>query len=204
MPTRNTARPRPGFWPTRFTGLTAGSGIVGWRRVANLVFQGGIFLFLWFAAGAFVSGGRLAMARALALILCALPFSHENFTWGFQSQFLLGILGGLVHVFGTARSTRPDGRWLMAQFAGLVGILSLASGLLSAAALVALALLERIRGRRDAWWWATLLANGALLAFGFWFLTKLSEAPGMRIQQGNSCKRRSCSFPGHFTEGLGA
>lgn len=148
------------------------------QAVTNLGFQAATFLLLWFAAGAFVSGGPLAAVRALTVILCSLPANHENFTWGFQSQFLLCILGGLVHIVGTVRSTRPDGRWLLAQLAGLVGVLSLASGLLSAAALVGLAVVERVRGRRDNWWWATLLANAAQLAWGFWFMARVPEATG--------------------------
>jgi hypothetical protein len=148
------------------------------QAVVNLLFQGATVLVLWFAAGAFLSGAPLGLARGLAVVLCSLPASHENFTWGFQSQFLLCILCGLVHILGTVKSARPDFRWAAAQAVGVVGILSLASGLLSAAALVGLAVVERIRGRRDNWWWATLLVNGAQLAWGFWFMAKVPEATG--------------------------
>jgi hypothetical protein len=148
------------------------------EAVANLLFQGGTILVLWFAAGAFLTGAPLGIARGLAVILCSLPASHENFTWGFQSQFLLCILGGLIHILGAIKSTRPDARWVAAHLAGLVGILSLASGVLSAAVLVGLALAERIRGRRDNWWWSTLLLNGAMLAWGFWFMARVPEATG--------------------------
>lgn len=147
------------------------------QAVANLVFQAAIVLVLWFAAGIFAAGGWLAVLRVLTVALCALPANHENFTWGFQSQFLLCILCGLVHVLGTARAVKPDRGWVLAQLAGMVGILSLASGLLSAAALIGLALVQALRGRRGTWLWATLLVNGAWLAFGAWFAVKISAAP---------------------------
>ena len=146
------------------------------QAVANLVFHAATFLVLWFAAGAFAAGGWRAALRGFTVVLCSLPANHENFTWGFQSQFLLCILCGLVHILGTAQAGKPDGRWALAQLAGLVGILSLASGLLSAAALAGLVVVQWIRGRRDTWCWATLLANGVLLAFGAWFAVKITSA----------------------------
>lgn len=147
------------------------------QTVANLIFQAGTLLLLWFAAASFVSAHSLALVRVFTLLLCSLPANHENFTWGFQSQFLLCILCGLAHILGTARANRPDGAWFLAQLAGLVGILSLASGFLSAIALCGLALVEFARGRRDTWWWATLVANGALLAFGLWFAVRVGDSP---------------------------
>lgn len=142
------------------------------QAVANLIFQAAIVLVLWFAAANFAAGGWLALLRGFTVVLCALPANHENFTWGFQSQFLLCLLCGLVHVLGTARAAKPGGGWMLAQLAGMAGILSLASGLLSAAALSGLAMVEFLRGRRDRWSGATLAANGALLAFGVWFAVK--------------------------------
>ena len=59
------------------------------QAVANLVFHAATFLVLWFAVEAFAAGGWLAAARGLTVALCSLPANHENFTWGFQSQFLL-------------------------------------------------------------------------------------------------------------------
>ncbi len=146
------------------------------QAVANLVFQAAIILVLWFAAANFAAGGWLAVLRGLTVALCALPANHENFTWGFQSQFLLCILCGLVHVLGTAKAEKPDARWALAQLAGVIGILSLASGLLSAAALVGLALVQALRGRRGAWLWATMLANAGLLAFGAWCAVKGTDS----------------------------
>jgi hypothetical protein len=147
------------------------------QAVANLVFHAGTFLLLWFAAARFVPGGWLAVARLLTVALCALPANHENFVWGFQSQFLLLILCGWGHILGTMGSSRPDWRWAGAQLTGFVGVLSLASGFLSAVALAGLAVIEWLRGRRDAWLGATLLANGLLIAFGLWFLARFNDSP---------------------------
>jgi hypothetical protein len=144
--------------------------------VANLLFQALTCVTLWWLAAQFLSGGWLAAARVLTAVLCALPCNFENFVWGFQSQFLLLILGGLFHVAGTMTATRPGFRWTAAQLAGFVAILSLSSGMMSAVALSLIAVLELVRGRRDAWAWSTLAANVALAAFGFWFLNPVVAA----------------------------
>lgn len=158
------------------------------QAVANLVFQAGTVLLLWLAAAAFARGPGLIVARVFTVLICALPANHENFAWGFQSQFLLCILCGLLHIYGTTRATQPDWRWGLAQVAGFVGLLSLASGLLSAVALVGLALLELVHGRRGAWVWLTLLANGALAGFGYWFAVKVGDSPNHAHSVGDFLK----------------
>ena len=145
--------------------------------VANLSIHVGTFLLLWWLAGLLVSGRWLVVARLWSVAVCALPSIHENFVWGFQSQFLLLVMAGLAHVAGTLTTARPGWRWWGAQLAGLCGVLSLASGFLSAVALLGLALALVIGGRRDAWAWATLTANAALAAFGLWFLNKIYDTP---------------------------
>lgn len=145
--------------------------------VANLFIHVGTFLLLWWLAGLLLTSRWVVLARLLSVTVCALPSIHENFVWGFQSQFLLLVMAGLAHVAGTLTAARPDWRWWGAQLAGLCGVLSLASGFLSAVALLGLALVMVIGGRRDAWAWATLAANAALTAFGVWFLNKIYNTP---------------------------
>lgn len=144
--------------------------------VANLLFQVGTLLILWWVAGRYLSGIRLMAMRIVTVLICAAPCNFENFVWGFQSQFLLLVLGGLAHVAGTLTSTHLSVRWWLAQGAGIIAIISLSSGMMSAVALALLALFAIVRGRRDAWAWTTLGMNIALAVFGFWFLNPIVDA----------------------------
>jgi len=142
----------------------------------NVLFQAATCLLLWWLAGALLPGWRLGIGRVVAVLICAMPCNFENFVWGFQSQFLLLILGGLFHVAGTMTAARPGSRWWLAQIGGLIAILSLSSGMMSAVALCLMGLWEAALGRRDAWMWATTAVNLALSIFGFWFLHPLVSA----------------------------
>jgi len=113
---------------------------------------------------------RPVLALFFALVL-ALPFSWENIIGGFQSQFyfLLGFSVAAIWVASTAelRLARIGTLFLMT----LCAMFSMASGLLVAMTLCALAVLRWIDGsapRRAA---ITLLSSQALLAvFGYLIL----------------------------------
>lgn len=120
----------------------------------------------------------------MAALLFALPANRENFLWGFQSAFLFLLLCGAAHVSGTLRSSRLDWRWASAQLMGLAGLFSIASGSMSAAALAVVAGAGILRGRRDAWHWATLAVNLGLVGIGLWLLppelgASASRAPSL-------------------------
>ena len=138
--------------------------------VANLAIYGTFLLVAWRLARQAAEGLWLAVAALFMAGLFALPGNYENFLWGFQSGFLFLLLTGTLHVAGTLGATRPGWIWAGAQLAGLAGLFSIAAGMMSAAALVVLATVELVRGRRDAWAWATFAANALLLAFGLWLL----------------------------------
>jgi hypothetical protein len=65
---------------------------------------------------------------------------------------------------------RIDGLWWTAQLAGFCGLFSIAAGVMSAAMMMAFAIFEIARGRRDAWAWCTVGVNLALLGYGWWLL----------------------------------
>ncbi len=142
--------------------------------VANLLIYGAFLAIFWWWLASLVEGLWLAAVAVVMAVLFALPCAHENFLWGFQSCFLFMLLAGLLHVTGTLESTRPTGRWCLAQLAGLVGLFSIAAGAMSAAALAVLAGIELLRGRRNAWVWSTLVANTVLLGLGLWLLPDTS------------------------------
>lgn len=130
-------------------------------------------LLLWQVIGLAGLGrtGRMAAAAGVALLL-AMPANYENFLWGFQTQFLFLILFGLAHVLGTLRAEQLGASWWLAQVCGLLGLFSIASGVLSSAVLVAAAGWRLRRDRRSAWAWATLGVNLVWVAVGGWLLLR--------------------------------
>lgn len=151
--------------------------------VANLLIYGAFLAVVWRRLASLVNGLWLAVVAVVMAVLFALPCAYENFLWGFQSCFLFMLLAGLLHVTGTLQSTRLTGHWCMAQLVGLAGLFSIAAGAMSAAALVVLAGLELLRGRRNAWVWSTLVANAILLGLGVWLLPEALAPAGSWIRR---------------------
>jgi len=160
------------------------------QLVANLVVYAFFLVLLWRWVLRSVSGLGAGLAALVMALLFALPCSYENFLWGFQSCFLFMLLAGVLHVTGTMQSTRVDGRWCFAQLAGLVGLFSIAAGVMSAAALVAVAGFEFLRGRRGAWVWFTLAVNAVLLGLGLYLLNQTQvPSEGLLVRLGAAVVR---------------
>ncbi len=104
-------------------------------------------------------GVWLGAYGALLLLLFSLPFSWENTLVGFQVQFYFLVLFALGHIWLTLRSTRFSPAWGLGQVCGVLGILSMASGFLSAAALLAVLGWTLLTQRR---WTAQQAASFAL------------------------------------------
>ena len=149
--------------------------------VANLLIYAAFLAFVWRWLTTLIEGIRLVVGAGLMALLFALPCAYENFLWGFQSQFLFLLLLGLIHVDGTMGEMRLGVRWWLAQAAGFFGLFSIAAGSMSAAALVLLAAVELVRGRRSAWVWSTLAVNLILLGLGLWLLPDALVPAGSRL-----------------------
>lgn len=171
------------FWPhgehrPAITRLITRGLILGnagqWDCYVEIVFNLSIYAaFLavaWRIARQVTDGWRLTIAAVFMAALFSAPCAYENILWGFQSQFVFLLFCGALHVYGTARSMRIDGMWVIAQLAAFCGLFSIAAGVMSPAAITAFAIVEVVRGRRDAWAWATIGVNIALLAYGLWLL----------------------------------
>lgn len=138
--------------------------------VASVVAMVLAAMLLWQVVSGTVPGRwRLPAALGGALFLAA-PANYENFLWGFQTQFIFLLLFGLTHLVGTLREEKIGASWWLAQIAGLLGLFSIAAGLLSAAVLAGIAALRLISNRRSSWAWATFAINLVLLALGAWLL----------------------------------
>ncbi|HUL54581.1 MAG TPA: hypothetical protein VLT83_14355 [Opitutaceae bacterium] len=147
------------------------------EAVANLTIYAAYLFGLWLVVVRLVAVRWQLPLAGVAALLFGLPANRENFLWGFQSVFLFLLLCGVAHVYGTLRAPRPNWGWAGAQLAGLAGLFSIASGLMSAATVGLVAGVGILRGRRDAWHWATLAVNVALVGVGLWLLSPYAGAP---------------------------
>lgn len=137
-------------------------------------------------------GARGWIIATVALtILFALPANYENALWGFQSQFYLMVLLAVVYLGGTFRADRIGPQWIAAQVAGVLGLFSMAGGIIAPLAAAGIALL-RLSRRRDAHSVATLAAGLALAVAGWWLLAPTAGA-------GDSLRARSAAI---FVEAL--
>jgi hypothetical protein len=108
----------------------------------------------------------------LTVLFFSSPVSWENTLSGFQSQFYFVLLFSALHLGGTLLAPPRSVRWWLASAAGAAALLSMASGLLSALALVgvitARALRDRMLSRDDK---IVLGINMAIVVTGLWLTT---------------------------------
>jgi hypothetical protein len=131
-------------------------------------------LLLGFALRVLPLGSASAFAL-LTVVFFTTCVSFENTLAGFQSQLYLLLLFSALHIGGTLLARPRSLAWWCAPLAGVAALLSMGSGLLSAAAiLVALAaqvLRERKLSRDDIW---VLTTNLMLCAAGWLMKVEVS------------------------------
>lgn len=113
---------------------------------------------------------------AVAALFFGMSVSWENTLAGFQSQFYFLLLFSVLYFGGTFLARPRTWAWWLAPLAGAAALLSLASGMLSAAAILATVGLRALRDRkftRDDGW---ILAAGSVLLVAGWFMKV--EVPG--------------------------
>jgi hypothetical protein len=158
------------LWVRGLIDANAGQWDCFLELVANLLIYAAFLAVLWKWLSGLFERGWVTLLVLLLLALFSLPAAYENFLWGFQSCFLFMLLTGLLHLAGTLGSSRPGPRWWLAQLAGFAGLFSIAAGAMSAAALIVLAAVELLSGRRKIWAGWTLAANVILLGLGLWLV----------------------------------
>ncbi len=126
------------------------------------------------ARGALVAG-------FVAMVLFAQPANCENALWGFQSQFYLLLLLGAWHILGSTRE-RLDWCWFLAQGAGLLGLFSMAAGVMSASAVWILSAFDVVRGENRRRAIVTLVVNTLLIAIAWWSFPASPAAHEARVQ----------------------
>ncbi len=104
----------------------------------------------------------------LLVVLFGHVLSWENTLAGFQSQFYFILLFSALHLGGTLLAPPRSWAWWLAPLAGVAALLSMASGLLSAAAILAVVAIRALRDRRLAREEIYVIAcNVALFAVGW-------------------------------------
>ncbi len=127
---------------------------------------------------------------ALTALFLSTPVSWENTLSGFQSQFYFVLLFAALHLGGTLLAPPRSWRWCLAPLAGTAALFSMASGLLSALAIVGAVAARALRDRkitRDDL--LVLGINAVLVVSGLWLKTAVpgheelkASGPGVWIE----------------------
>lgn len=157
------------------------AGEAQWDARVQLVFNialhaalaGLLVALAWRALPPLAAGGF----GVLTALFVSTSVSWENTLSGFQSQFYFTLLFCGLHLGGTLLAPVRSWRWWLAMLAGAAALLSMASGLLSAAAIIAATSLRALRDRR--------LTRDALLLLG---LNAILVVTGLLLQS---------TVPGH-------
>jgi hypothetical protein len=104
----------------------------------------GLAVFLWDFLGR--KNGWLVCF--LLIPFFTLPFEGENATWGFNSQQYFVCIFGLPTIAGLGFGKPGSWRWCVGALAAIVGLFTMANGLLAPMAVAGLLILRAIKNRR--------------------------------------------------------
>lgn len=138
------------------------------QLLLNTIFQGLIVVMLGRLAARLLPPRSAWFVTACSAVALSLPLLWENLLWGFQSQFYLAILLGLVHLEFTWSEPRLGWRWCGGAIAAVLLLGTIAAGFLPVIASGLVALLRlRLAGPARTHARATLVLAVAVAAFGF-------------------------------------
>lgn len=103
------------------------------------------------AAAAIRLLGNAQRTPVLVGVAClfAFPYGWENTTWGFQSSFYFLVFFSVIAIWALVLHRAWSARWWMGVAAAVLACVSMASGLLAAAAVLAQELLRLLTGRKS-------------------------------------------------------
>jgi hypothetical protein len=146
------------------------------ETVANTVLHASVALLLAAFALRVLPAGGTAIFTGLTALFFGTSVSYENTLFGFQSQFYFLLLFSVLQIAGTFLARPRSWAWWLAPLAGAAALFSMASGLLSALAILLIAAGRAWHDRRitrdDGWIFS---ANASLCVAG-WMLKV--EMPG--------------------------
>ncbi len=110
----------------------------------------------------------LILFSIFVILLYSLPHNWENTLHGFQSQFYFLSIFSFIHIWGTFKEKPFHKVWCIAQLAGLCAIFSMASGFISALAILWMIGFQSIYHRKFSFKeFYSLLVSAALVGLGF-------------------------------------
>lgn len=112
--------------------------------VIHATFAAALLVLIW----RWLRNGWAVGGVALLLALFAVPFDVDNTMVGFQVQFYFLLWFTLLHVWLTLREERFSWGWALGQVCGGLGLWSMASGFMSAVAILAVLGWQAVRTRR--------------------------------------------------------
>jgi hypothetical protein len=140
------------------------------QTVVNALLHASVALLLAALALQVLPAGSAAIFIGMTALLFGTSLSYENTLFGFQSQFYFLLLFSVLQIAGTFLARPRSWAWWLAPLAGAAALFSMASGLLSALAILFIAAWRAWRDRRitrdDGWIFST---NASLCVVG-WML----------------------------------
>jgi hypothetical protein len=146
------------------------------QTVVNAILHAFIALLLAALALRVLPADRAAIFIGLTAVFFGTSVSYENTLFGFQSQFYFLLLFSVLHLAGTFLARPRSWTWWLAPLAGAAALFSMASGFLSALAILLVVAGRTWRDRRMTWDDAWIFSTNILLCIAGWLLTV--EMPG--------------------------
>ncbi len=138
------------------------------EMTAAAVVHTGFAVLLLLLARRWLRGPPLVLFAVLLLLLFLPPFAWENTLNGFQVQFYFLLIFSVGHMWLALDADRIGKRWAAGQICGILAVATMASGLLSAVAvLLVLAARAAARRRLTAAQGATAAIAVALIVAGW-------------------------------------
>jgi hypothetical protein len=149
------------------------------ETTVNAVIHAASALLLLWLARRWLSRAWIVPFAALLVLLFTLPFSWENALFGFQVQFYFLLLFSIGHLWLSLGDDRFSVRWGLGQVCGALAVGSMASGFLSAAAILAVLGYRLLRERRWSQQQVTTASLAVIFCIAGWFMKY--EVPGHAV-----------------------
>lgn len=159
----------------------------------NALLHAGLLLVVLRWLRGYLSGWRYFVLALLAVGLWVMPVDWENTLGGFQSQVYLVLGLSFLQIWGVLRAERADAWWWGGNVCGALALGTMASGMLSSLAVIAVLFIRTLRRRRS-----TPLDIASIGFSGLWVVIALYSrvsVPGHAVLKADSL--------GEFARALG-
>ena len=138
------------------------------QMVANTFVAASVAVIIAAIAVRLIGAARRNVVLVAVGALACLPYSWENTTWGFQSSFYFLALFSVVAIWGLVAHPPFSRAWIVGALAAVLACVSMGSGFLCAAAVLAIVLPRALIHREAARLWVPTTACGlGVIILGF-------------------------------------